>query len=303
VEQLHTIADERKISLYSAISLVIHGEVGPGEHGIGKASVGALGEYIELIERYQERYADSKHLAATTERLVGELDYWGYLVQEFQKSERAAKAKWKNIGFFIRSIDRYETNPDVFDPSLQGYLNRISLQTRDELSEDDQASEVNLMTIHAAKGLEFDIVFLAGVEQGILPHQRSVDENDGNVEEERRLFYVAITRARQRLYMTSCRRRQVQNETIESSPSPFLEEIPPELLEKTGTDPAAGIAVPGRPICGAQVTIRGLRRRVLCRGRGTWPVRPLRRPGHRAPRSGRHARLALWQSPTPPRPS
>jgi DNA helicase-2/ATP-dependent DNA helicase PcrA len=132
-------------------------------------------------------------------------------------------------------------------PSLQGYLNRISLQTRDELSEDDQASEVNLMTIHAAKGLEFDIVFLAGVEQGILPHQRSVDENDGNVEEERRLFYVAITRARQRLYMTSCRRRQVQNETIESSPSPFLEEIPPELLEKTGTDPAAGIAVPEDP--------------------------------------------------------
>jgi DNA helicase II / ATP-dependent DNA helicase PcrA len=247
VEQLHEIADERKISLYSAISLVIHGEVPPAEHGIGKAAVGALEEYVELIERYQERYEEGKHLAATTERLVGELDYWGYLVQEFQKSERAAKAKWKNIGFFIRSIDRYETNPDVFEASLQGYLNRISLQTRDELAEDDQASEVNLMTIHAAKGLEFDIVFLAGVEQGILPHQRSVDENDGNVEEERRLFYVAITRARQRLYMTSCRRRQVQNEIVESSPSPFLEEIPPELLEKTGTDPAAGIAVPDDP--------------------------------------------------------
>ena len=162
VEQLHAIADERKISLYSAISLVIHGEIPPAEHGIGKAAVGSLQEYVELIESYQERFEESKHLAATTERLVSELDYWGYLVQEFQKSERAAKAKWKNIGFFIRSIDRYETNPDVLEPTLQGYLNRISLQVKDELSDEENAGKVHLMTIHAAKGLEYDIVFLAG---------------------------------------------------------------------------------------------------------------------------------------------
>lgn len=247
VEQLHAIADERKISLYSAISLVIHREIPPEEHGIGKAAVGSLQEYIELIERFQEFFEGSKHIAATTERLVTELDYWGYLVQEFQKSERAAKAKWKNIGFFIRSIDRYETNPDVIDPTLQGYLNRISLQVKDELSEEENAGKVHLMTIHSAKGLEYDIVFLAGVEEGILPHQRSVEENDGNVEEERRLFYVAITRARERLYMTSCRRRHVQAEIVESSPSPFLEEIPPELLQKTGTDPTAGMEVPEDP--------------------------------------------------------
>ncbi|MEX2441973.1 MAG: UvrD-helicase domain-containing protein [Alkalispirochaeta sp.] len=247
VEQLHAIADERKISLYSAISLVSHKEIPPEEHGIGKAAVGSLQEYIELIERFQEFFERSKHIAATTERLVTELDYWGYLVQEFQKSERAAKAKWKNIGFFIRSIDRYETNPDVFDPTLQGYLNRISLQVKDELSEEENAGKAHLMTIHSAKGLEYDIVFLAGVEDGILPHQRSVEENDGNVEEERRLFYVAITRARERLYMTSCRRRHVQAEIVESSPSPFLEEIPPELLQKTGTDPTAGMEVPEDP--------------------------------------------------------
>jgi DNA helicase-2/ATP-dependent DNA helicase PcrA len=247
VERLHQIADERKISLYSAISMVIHNEITPEEHHIGKSSLGALGEYIELIEQYQERYEESRHLAGTTQRLVDQLDYWGYLIQEFQKSERAAKAKWKNIGFFIRSIDRYETNPDVLEPTLQGYLNRISLQVRDELSEEENRGKVHLMTIHAAKGLEYDIVFLAGVEEGIIPHQRSVEENDGNVEEERRLFYVAITRARERLFMTSCRRRQLLNEVVESSPSPFLTEIPGELLVNAGTDPAAGIEIPDDP--------------------------------------------------------
>jgi DNA helicase-2/ATP-dependent DNA helicase PcrA len=226
---------------------VVHNEIPAAEHGIGKAALGSLSEYLELIESYQTRYEESHHLAATTERLVGELDYWGYLVQEFQKSERAAKAKWKNIGFFIRSIDRYETNPDILDPSLQGYLNRISLQIRDELDDEENLGKVHLMTIHSAKGLEYDIVFLAGVEQGILPHQRSVDENDGNVVEERRLFYVAITRARQRLFMTSCRQRQIQNEVVECVPSPFIEEIPAELLVNGGTDPTAGIEIPSDP--------------------------------------------------------
>jgi len=247
VEQLHTIAEEHKISLYSAINLVIHDQLPPDQHTIGKNTVTNLRDYIELIEHYQERFADTKHIAATTERLVTQLDYWGYLVQEFQKSERAAKAKWKNIGFFIRSIDRYETNPDILEPTLQGYLNRISLQVRDELSSDADQGSVHLMTIHAAKGLEYDNVFLAGVEDGLIPHQRSTEENNGNVEEERRLFYVAITRARQRLFMTSCRRRHIQNETVESSPSPFLEEIPPELLLKTGTDPSAGLELPDDP--------------------------------------------------------
>ncbi|TVR67714.1 MAG: AAA family ATPase [Spirochaetaceae bacterium] len=246
VEELHKIADARRISLYSTISLILSGNPGEVEHGIGKSALDSLGEYMELIEEYQRRFEESKHIAATTERLVTEINYWGYLVQEFQKSDRAAKAKWKNIGFFIKSIDRYETNPDVLEPTLQGYLNRISLQTRDELSEEEAAGKVNLMTIHAAKGLEFDVVFLAGVEDGIVPHQRAVEES-GNPEEERRLFYVAITRAREQLFLTSCRRRQVQNDILEAVPSPFLEEIPPELLVKTDGDPATGMNLPEDP--------------------------------------------------------
>ena len=99
------------------------------------------------------------------------------------------------------------------------------------------------MTIHASKGLEFPVVFIAGVEEGLIPHARSVEENDGNVEEERRLFYVAITRARDKLIMSSCQKRKRRTfrsddtspgspfDYVEVTPSRFLDEIPENLVE------------------------------------------------------------------------
>lgn len=244
VDQLHRIADERHISLYSALSLVVCDEI---DAPFTKGARVALSEYRELIEDYQHRFAESNHLRGTTERLVTEINYWGYLVQEYQSSERTAKSKWKNIGFLYQSIERYETRADIEEPTVEGFLNRISLQTRDDLSSEEAAGKVHLMTIHAAKGLEFDIVFLTGVEEGIVPHQRAVEEDPLNLQEERRLFYVAITRARERLFMTSCRHRMVQNDLLAALPSPFIEEIPAELLVKTSTDPTAGVEIPEDP--------------------------------------------------------
>ena len=87
------------------------------------------------------------------------------------------------------------------------------------------------MTIHASKGLEFPVVFIAGAEDGIIPHARSLEENSENIEEERRLFYVAITRARDKLIITSCRNRRKGGSSSESYPSPFIEEIPGHLVE------------------------------------------------------------------------
>ena len=87
------------------------------------------------------------------------------------------------------------------------------------------------MTIHASKGLEFEYVFLAGVENNIIPHARSIEENPDNMEEERRLFYVAITRAKQKLFMTSCRTRKIRYEIVDTGPSPFLNELPKDLIE------------------------------------------------------------------------
>ena len=103
------------------------------------------------------------------------------------------------------------------------------------------------MTIHASKGLEFPVVFIAGAENGIIPHERNLEESDVSkagsfnpMEEERRLFYVAITRAGKKLFITSCNKRKRFKEIHEQQPSPFLLEIPPHLIENyksTGDDP------------------------------------------------------------------
>ncbi|MDR2142996.1 MAG: ATP-dependent helicase, partial [Treponema sp.] len=149
------------------------------------------------------------------------------------KNEKAAKWKFGNIEYFIRSIENWENDPDNFDTGLYAWLNRISLITRDDGNDEAGKGKVNVMTIHSAKGLEFPVVFIAGAEEGIIPHTRSMEGEDpaGSLEEERRLFYVAITRARDKLYVTSCRKRRRLQETIECAPSPFLAEIPPHLIE------------------------------------------------------------------------
>jgi DNA helicase-2/ATP-dependent DNA helicase PcrA len=169
-------------------------------------------------------------MAATVRSLTERIDYWGHLLQEHATSDRAARFKYKNVGIFLDIFERWEKDPDTIDPDLYSFLNRISLTTRDD-DADSEEGKVNLMTVHASKGLEFEIVFLAGVEDHLMPHARAVEESEENMEEERRLFYVAITRAKQKLYMTSCASRRVMRERVDSSPSPFLEEIPAELIE------------------------------------------------------------------------
>jgi DNA helicase-2/ATP-dependent DNA helicase PcrA len=145
------------------------------------------------------------------------------------------KAKWKyaNLEYFIRMIENWESDPDISNAGLYQWLNRISLITRDDGS-DDNEGKVNLSTIHAAKGLEFPVVFIAGAEKGLIPHEKSIGEDEdeaGSIEEERRLFYVAITRAREKLYITSCKRRSHLQSSTDCEPSPFLQEIPPGLIK------------------------------------------------------------------------
>jgi len=228
LQMISTVASGKHSSLYSAIVDMTFA----AETHIGAGMQGELGEFIELIEEYKERFNSKAKLADTLRDLVESIDYWGHLIQENPKSDKAARWKYQNLESFIGILEDWENNPDVQDKSLNAFLNRITLITRDDASEEDsESSKVNLMTIHASKGLEFKIVFLAGVEENIIPHQRSVEEGDGNVEEERRLFYVAITRAREQLFMTACKTRRAMNEVVEPAASPFLDEIPTDLLE------------------------------------------------------------------------
>jgi DNA helicase-2/ATP-dependent DNA helicase PcrA len=225
LQTIRAIAEERNFSLYSAISALRWAEDSPLSPKIRSS----LEDFLTHIEMYRERFLSEKKMDDVLRSMVDALDFWGYLLQEHQTNDRVAKWKFQNILRFIDMFEKWISNPDNPKPTLYNYLNKITLINSDE--EDSEEGKVNLMTIHSSKGLEFNLVFLAGVENQILPHGRALEENPDNVEEERRLFYVAITRAREKLFMTACQTRRIMREVIETGPSPFLEEIPPELVE------------------------------------------------------------------------
>ena len=144
------------------------------------------------------------------------------------KVQAQSETTYKNGLGYSKNI----STPD--DEGIYTYLNKITLITRDD-NADSESGKAALMTIHAAKGLEFKVVFLAGCEDAILPHARAIEEDPANIEEERRLFYVAVTRAMKKIYITSCRNRTHIRESTICIPSRFLEEIPAGLIQ-TGTE-------------------------------------------------------------------
>ena len=201
--------------------------------GIGKKTLVELASFVELISRWRGTLLSGHGLAKKVRDMVQEINYWDYLISEYQKNEKAARFKFLNIESLLQSLESWENGEAANggDASLFSYLNRITLLSRDDMEDDALKGKVNLMTIHASKGLEFPVVFIAGAEDGIIPHARSIEESEENIEEERRLFYVAITRAQHKLFISACRRRKKMQSVVEAEPSRFLDEIPPELVE------------------------------------------------------------------------
>lgn len=221
---LNAIAKQKSCTLWNAILFVLHDEK------TSPATKIALAEFIELFENARKHLLGKEiNLSERVADFVNEINYRDYLIGEFQKNEKLLRFKLHNVDAFIESIKTWEENPDVFEKGLFNFLNRITLLSRGE--SEDEKGKVNLMTIHASKGLEFPIVFIPGAEEGIIPHARSLDDDEGNVEEERRLFYVAITRAREKLFISSCQSRKKMQAIVECTPSRFLEEIPQKLVE------------------------------------------------------------------------
>ena len=147
------------------------------------------------------------------------------------------ESRLENIEELARAADRFASEQG--DPSLSGFLSAVSLWS-DTDSENGAETGVRLMTMHAAKGLEFDAVFLVGMEEGIFPHLRALDDPD-DMEEERRLCYVGITRARRYLYFVRATRRSRYGNAAEPTvPSRFLQEIPPQLVQSVGPAGLAG---------------------------------------------------------------
>ncbi len=220
-------ARARSCSLFGALSALLAAADSP----LAEKAREPIAEFLELLEEFRERFRKTKRqMAAAFRDLVTRIDYWGHLVLD---NPKAAVARWKlaNVESLVDSLAAYEQDPDNLDPSLYHYLNRVTLMSQEDSQDQDGQQKVQLMTIHAAKGLEFDTVFVAAVEKDLIPHARAVEEGEANYEEERRLFYVALTRARRRLTLSACRARRRRGELKDAEPSPFLEEIPRELLD------------------------------------------------------------------------
>jgi DNA helicase-2/ATP-dependent DNA helicase PcrA len=157
------------------------------------------------------------------------LDQSGYLRDLREDRSEEAEGRIENLMELVSAAREFEQREP--DPSLASFVDRLSLLSDVDKDQGNREARVLLMTLHSAKGLEFPVVVLAGLEEGLFPHSRSADD-EAELEEERRLCYVGITRARSRLVLTSASRRRVFGEYQNSQPSRFLEEIPPDLIEQ-----------------------------------------------------------------------
>lgn len=157
------------------------------------------------------------------------LDRSGYLKELRDERSEDAEARIENLMELVSAAREYETREA--DASLGGFVDRLSLLSEADEAQGSSDARVWMMTMHAAKGLEFPVVIVAGMEEGLFPHSRSAEDED-EVEEERRLCYVGLTRARERLILTSASRRRVFGDYQSTEPSRFLDEIPAELMRR-----------------------------------------------------------------------
>ncbi|MEO0137606.1 MAG: UvrD-helicase domain-containing protein [candidate division WOR-3 bacterium] len=189
-------------------------------NGISKKSLESLETFIKMIEKFRE-LSKKLNLYDLTLRIANET---GYLEHLHRRETEEEINRRKNVEELLISINEFvKNNPSA---TIQDYLEGVSLRS----DIDDWSNEkVSLMTLHNAKGLEFDVVFITGLEDGIIPHYKAREE--GRYEEERRLLYVGITRAKKKLYITTAdKRRNYQGNSIFTRNSPFLKEIPDEVF-------------------------------------------------------------------------
>jgi ATP-dependent DNA helicase Rep len=223
LEKLGGYANLRGISLFAASF-----EIGLEQHlgGRGLQAIRGFSRWVvELADCIQR--GDS---VAAVRQLVKDINYEEWLYDS-SPSPKAAEMRMKNVSELYRWISGMLQGDDLDKPmTLQEVVSRLTLRDMMERNEDaDETDQVQLMTLHASKGLEFPYVFMVGMEEGLLPHQTSIDED--NVEEERRLAYVGITRAQQELTFFLCRERRQFGEQIRPEPSRFLMELPQDMLD------------------------------------------------------------------------
>lgn len=187
------------------------------------------GERVEafrrLIEGYRARLAGGQEpWVDVVKALLQEIDYRGELERAY-KNPGDAEARWESLGELVSSVGAYQLRAKT--PSLREFLDETTLAGREDLKKDDERpAAITLMTLHSAKGLEFPHVYLVGMEEGLLPHRRAVEDAGGTgIDEERRLCYVGVTRAKDRLTLSYCKARMKWGTERPQIPSRFLMEM------------------------------------------------------------------------------
>ncbi|WP_226683060.1 DNA helicase PcrA [Sutcliffiella horikoshii] len=233
VDKIANYAAQHDISIYTALAEV-------DLIGVSGRATSQLKEFRSLIEGYVQM----QEYISVTELVEEVLEKSGY--REMLKADKTieSQSRLENIDEFLSVTKNFEEKYD--DKSLVAFLTDLALVADiDKLDEEDPAQQegVILMTLHAAKGLEFPVVFLIGMEEGVFPHSRSLFE-EAEMEEERRLAYVGITRAEQQLFITNAQMRTLFGRTNINPPSRFIKEIPEELLESEENKEAASRQTP-----------------------------------------------------------
>ncbi len=217
LEKLANYATQRGVSMLSACE-----EMGLEQHLTGRPLQG-LQRFSRWMQETSERIQRQDAVPAIKQMLL-DIDYQQWLMEQ-STSPKAAEKRMENVWQLVESIERMLQKQDEEDiEAVIGKLILIDLLEQRE--EEDQSDKVQLLTLHASKGLEWPYVFIIGLEEELLPHRTSIEEN--TIEEERRLMYVGITRAQRELTLTLTAKRKQYGEEFEPTPSRFLEELPAE---------------------------------------------------------------------------
>ncbi|MDB2382736.1 DNA helicase Rep [Porticoccaceae bacterium] len=231
LEKLGGYANKRGLSLYDTID-----EVGLSA-SMPTNNLQRLKDFKRWIEQARKNVYSGNSIAAINE-MLSDADYLGWLHQN-ASSDHVAQKRWDNVNFLLAQLtqvlknDQTDTSDIDGDSAIENAIAKLILRDILDREEEESADDkVQLLTLHAAKGLEFLHVFMIGMEEDILPHRNSVE--GGQIEEERRLAYVGITRAQRTLTMTSARQRTQFGETSATTPSRFVDELPEDDLIKIG---------------------------------------------------------------------
>jgi DNA helicase II / ATP-dependent DNA helicase PcrA len=207
--------------------------------GVSAAAIKSVGRFFETMDALKD-HADDTSMHSLLERVLNETGY-----MEALNNERTVEAEGRveNLEALLEGAAEFDREREIEGESeitaLEEYLQTNMLRSEQDALEGEEVEKVTLMTLHNAKGLEYDTVFVIGMEDGAFPHMRSLEE--GGEEEERRLCYVGITRAERRLYLTWARERQLFGRSERNLPSRFIDEIPVELTERSSTQASTGM--------------------------------------------------------------